>query len=137
MMDLEESIWCDRDLDDIARAPLAPVGPMTFDDVHAVCSYAVKAALVAVRLGRLEDALPELLEHVRGLEPVDPSSSTVDAWSRLGAMAGAEDMWRQACPRHPKDCPSPVHALHYCYAWVVAATCVAWAAGPTLARGVR
>ncbi len=119
--------WNDDDLDAIAAEPMRARAALDFAVVARVCSRGVRSALDMVRRDRHESALMRLTEHVRGLEATDPASTTVDAWARLGAVAGALDMWQGRPSPMPRDCPSTDHALAYSMAWACAGFCVAMA----------
>lgn len=104
--DLEENI---EEIDNLP--PQAPRIPsLAFVTVHKVCSRAVRAAM-GTRAE--EDRLGMLTRHVRGMEPRDPATTTLDGWTRLGAVEGAIRGWRNETLTPPKDAPTIVHGALY------------------------
>jgi hypothetical protein len=115
--DLEEEI---EEIDDLPRAPRPPM--LAFVTVHKVCSRAVRSAM-GTRAE--EERLSVLTRHVRGMEPRDPATTTLDGWARLGAVRGAILGWRGETLSPPRDAPTIVHGGLYmaagAWAWGVVA----------------
>jgi hypothetical protein len=87
--------------------------------IVSCCRRAVARAL-AVR--DHEQRLAKLLEVVRGMQPADPTTTSIDGWYRLGAVQGAIDRWTgTTIPRlDPPDAPSEDHAAAYVGAYGLA-----------------
>jgi len=125
---LEEEIEA---IDELPRAPRIPA--LAFVTVHKVCTRAVRFAM-STRAE--EDRLGALTLHVRGMEPRDPTTTTLDGWTRMGAVDGAIRGWRNEVLIPPKDAPTLDHGAHYVAAGL-------WAFGivsglkHTLGKGVR
>ncbi len=110
-MSLADDIATVDDLPPVRRPELGLV------TMQRVCMRGARAALGVDP----EQALDKFTAHARGMEPVDPCTTTRDGWARLGAVQGALDAWQCTEFRAPADAPSPEHFAIYCAAYAFAA----------------
>ena len=105
----------DIDIDAIDAMPKPDRGRLALETILVVCQRAVRAAKAA----KPEEALHILELHTRGMMPTDPTTQTLDGWTRLGAFAGASAAWTRT-KFVPKGAPSTDHASLYGAAWAFA-----------------
>lgn len=105
---LEEEIEA---IDELPRAPRRPA--LAFVTVHEVCARATRSAMNTRSEG---ERLSVLMLHVRGMNPIDPATTTLDGWARMGAVEGSIRGWRDEVLTLPKDAPTPDHGVMYMFA---------------------
>jgi len=96
-----------HDIDAIDDLPKPERGRLALETILAVC----KRGATSAKRVHPEQALGKLEAHTRGMLPTDPTTQSLDGWTRFGAVAGANAAWTKTkyCP--PKDAPSMDHAL--------------------------
>ena len=100
----------DIDIDAIDDLPKPTrVSRLALETILVVCQRAVRAAFAA----EPEKALYTLELHTRGMLPTDPTTQTLDGWTRFGAVAGASDAWTRTLRAPPRDAPTLDHAALY------------------------